>query len=580
MYTNLKQIQIIISLLKQFSIKHIVVSPGTRHVALVHSIENDPFFKCYSVVDERSAAYFALGLSESMDVPVCITCTSATASSNYLPAIQEAFERQIQLIALTADRSRYTRFHMENQCINQVDMYGDYVKHSVDLPEVKNDMDYLYVNRSVNEALLALNHHTKGPIQINFLEPLSIKILSEFPLDEIPQCRKIDRLDNITDWHQYADILKNKKRILVLCGGYFDTKKQLTNLLNDFFESFNAVISYDHFSNLTNNEVFILAPFMAEVLNAKEINELQPDIVISYGFKIYSELRNKFNNKNIEHWHIDPEGKVNDFMNSLRKIFPYTPEVFFSNMVNLSNIKNNKLYYKKWIDRLSKITIPNLPFTNFYVVKRLISKLPENINIHLSVLNSIRLTNFFDLPQNVVCFGNIGADGIDGAFSAFLGQADSTDRLSLLIIGDLSYLYDLNASMIKMDNHVRILVINNFSGAEFHYNMGVERIPTLNKHIAAGHSTRIQETVHLSDMEYLVATNEVELENQMKKFLSPHNKPILFEVLTNAISDAEVLRKYYNDNRILTTKNKIRIKLENIVGEKVTSFLKRIINKK
>ena len=123
MYTHIKQVQIIVSLLKQYNIRHLVISPGTRHVPLVHAVEIDSFFTCFSVVDERSAGFVALGLAESINAPVCVVCTSATATCNYLPAMQEAFERNIPLIALTSDRARYQRFHGENQCINQVDMY-------------------------------------------------------------------------------------------------------------------------------------------------------------------------------------------------------------------------------------------------------------------------------------------------------------------------------------------------------------------------------------------------------------------------------------------------------------------------
>lgn len=122
MYTHIRSVQILISLLKQFDIQHIVLSPGTRNTALAHSVETDEFFKCYSIVDERSAGYFALGISEALGVPVCISCTAATATCNYLPAMKEAYQRGIQLIALTADQDPYEMFHMEDQCINQVDI--------------------------------------------------------------------------------------------------------------------------------------------------------------------------------------------------------------------------------------------------------------------------------------------------------------------------------------------------------------------------------------------------------------------------------------------------------------------------
>ena len=154
MNTEIKAIQIIVSLLKQNNISHIVISPGTRHVPLVHCVEMDSFFKCYSIVDERSAAYYALGLSEELDEPVCFTCTSSTASCNYMPAMQEAYERGIQLVALTSDKGRYLRYHGLSQSIDQVNMYEPYCKYAVDTPIVNNSEDYWYCNRLVNEALL------------------------------------------------------------------------------------------------------------------------------------------------------------------------------------------------------------------------------------------------------------------------------------------------------------------------------------------------------------------------------------------------------------------------------------------
>lgn len=115
MYTNLKSYQIIIALLKAYNIKHLVLSAGSRNVPFVHSVEEDSFFTCYSVVDERSAAYFALGLSQQLQEPVVISCTASTASSNYWPAIGEAFYQGVPLIILTSDRNPSMLHQWEDQ---------------------------------------------------------------------------------------------------------------------------------------------------------------------------------------------------------------------------------------------------------------------------------------------------------------------------------------------------------------------------------------------------------------------------------------------------------------------------------
>ena len=126
MYTKILNVQIILSLLKQHGIRHLVLSAGTRHVPLAHSVENDSYFICYSVVDERSAAYFALGLSKELGEPVAIACTSSTATCNYTPAVAEAYYQRIPLLILTGDRDPYRLGQLEDQMINQVDMYRNF----------------------------------------------------------------------------------------------------------------------------------------------------------------------------------------------------------------------------------------------------------------------------------------------------------------------------------------------------------------------------------------------------------------------------------------------------------------------
>ena len=167
MYTSLENYQIIISLLKQNNIRHLVLSAGTRNIPFVQSVENDPFFICYSVVDERSAAYMALGLSLRLNEPVVISCTSSTATCNYFPAIAEAFHQKAQLIVLTSDRNPALLGQREDQMINQVSMYGSFVKKSVNLPIVNTKEDFWFCERLVNEAIMATYIHGKGPVQIN-----------------------------------------------------------------------------------------------------------------------------------------------------------------------------------------------------------------------------------------------------------------------------------------------------------------------------------------------------------------------------------------------------------------------------
>lgn len=547
MYTHIKQVQIIISLLKQYNIRHLVISPGTRHVPLVHSVEIDPYFTCYSVVDERSAGYVALGLAESLNAPVCVTCTSATASCNYMPAMQEAFERHIPLVALTSDRARYQRFHGENQCINQVDMYRPYCKYAVDVPLVKDEDDYWYCNRCVNEAFSAIYKHKPGPVQVNFLEPLSIFELSTFGVVDIPETRKINIISKDIKWEEYANMLVGK-RVLVVCGNDKVYNKTLTDALKHFNDKFETVIATDHFANITD-ESFIHAPGLDDVLNYYERKDLMPDLVISFGSKVYSGFGVAFRNKGVPHWYINEEGHIYDPMRTLQIVFAISPEVFFENIASASTSRNSKQYYKLWHDRQTEIDFSCSSFTNYVAIKETLKYLPEQSTVHASVLNAMRFTNFCKLPKDTTYIGNLCADGIDGALSTFIGQALSTKKIALLVIGDLSYLYDLNASIDELPANVRILLVNNNAGGEFHYNISLARISTLNQHIAASHHNQFKEIAEIVGAEYNLATSLSDLQHLLKTFFMPSNKAKILEVVTDADNDGKELRAMLKRNR-------------------------------
>lgn len=587
MYTHIKSVQILISLLKQFNIRHIVLSPGTRNTALAGSIENDEFFQCYSIVDERSAAYFALGLSEALEVPVCVSCTAATATCNYLPAIKEAYERQIQLVALTADQNPYEMFHMEDQCIDQVDMFHGYVKMAVDVPKVMNNDDYWYCNRRINEALLELNHHGKGPVQINYHMSYSLDEISTYDVKDLPITRKIDRYEEDCDFAALAEIVKNKKRILVVGGSEFDQTGKLRDSLNEFTEKYNCVVICDTYANIFSDNEKIMNPrALGDVITQDQIPYLAPDLIISFGAVYYSTVKYFMSHyaKVAEHWQIAVDGMINDGYHCLKKVFELRPEEFFTHINQYSDGMNNKEYFESWKKRLDMMHFQDLDFTNLAVIREFCAALPENALLHTTVLDSIRMSNYASMKPTVRCFANIGADGIDGALSTYLGQGTSEEELVYLLIGDLSLMYDMNALLQRLPSNIRILVVNNYAGAEFHKNFGLERIPTLNKYIAAGHSVKIANCCISSQFEYMTATDMKELKNQLNSFMKPSDRPILLEVFTDADKDAKALKKYWLENREeipgmrISTKAKVKQFAKRVLGEnayKLIEMMKR-----
>lgn len=560
MYTNIKSVLILISLLKQHDIRHVVISPGTRNTAFVHSIETDDFFICYSVVDERSAGFMALGISEALDVPVCLTCTAATATCNYMPAVKEAYERELQLVALTADQDPYTMFHMEDQCINQVNMYDDYIKYAVDIPEVMNEKEYWYCNRCINEALLELNHNGKGPVQINYHMSYTLNELSMFPLVELPQTRKISRINGSIKWDEIKKILSEKKKILVSCGSDYEDTGELHSLLREFQEKYNVVVMYDYFGNQTDEE-FINPVALGDVINIQEIDKLRPELIIMIGNVFYNTTKYFLSGGDeTDCWSIAEDGMINDGYRHLTNVFEMSAIKFFKNVVENVDTKNDNQYKNLWKYRMEEFVFPNFSFTNFFAINQLAKEIPQNSVLHLSVLDSIRLMNYVKVDKSIKCFANIGADGIDGALSTFLGQASKSTELAILIIGDLSFMYDMNALMNNITDNVRIFVVNNYAGAEFHKNFGLDRIDTLNLHIAAGHKTKASQFSVMGGLKYLSATNQQELDKAVKQFVQKEGGPKVLEVFTDADIDAKTLKEYWKINRnkeIYTFKQKV-----------------------
>ena len=184
MYSDKKNILQLVALLKEYDIRNIVLCPGSRNAPIVHTLANHPFFQCYSVTDERSAGFFATGLALQSGKPAAVCCTSGTALLNIHPAVAEAFYQQVPLVVISADRPSAWIGQMDGQTLPQPGVFNSLVKKSVNLPEIHTDEDEWYCNRLVNEALLELNHHGKGPVHINI--PVS-EPLFEITTEELPE---------------------------------------------------------------------------------------------------------------------------------------------------------------------------------------------------------------------------------------------------------------------------------------------------------------------------------------------------------------------------------------------------------
>jgi len=554
MYTSLKAYQIIIALLKKYNIKHLVLSAGSRNVPFVHSVEEDPFFHCYSVVDERSAAYFAMGLAQELHEPVVISCTASTASSNYWPAVGEAYYQGVPLIVLTSDRNPAMLHQWEDQMIDQVGMFDRHVKKSVNLPFINGQDDWLYCQRLINEAFLELDHNGTGPVHINI--PMK-NYSSLFDYKELPEVTKIERIGAFSSnnlWEDRCQTLTKANRILVVCGQDSYVPGTLLNALGIFFKKYNCAISVEHMSNIhIEGTIHTSVCFDTRYVSKSKFSEFIPDIVISLGYNVCQGIKEmlRSNYGKFQHWSIQPDGSVCDMYLSLTTIFECPATYFFEKMNSMvGNCVNSRCYYNAISEYANSVRIPEFPFSQPYAIQQVVENLPKKSILHLAINNAIRQANFFHIDPSIKTYANIGTYGIDGCLSSLLGQANATEQLCFLIIGDLSFFYDMNALRIKhIGSNVRILMINNQGGGEFYVN-GTWRNAASDLHTTARHHTKAEGWVNETNFMYLRAHDKESLQEALKIFFdSTIGQSVFLEVFTEMKDDSDKVHEFYEYSR-------------------------------
>ncbi|MBX9033591.1 2-succinyl-5-enolpyruvyl-6-hydroxy-3-cyclohexene-1-carboxylic-acid synthase [Gordonibacter massiliensis (ex Traore et al. 2017)] len=551
MYTELKAYQIIISLLKEYGIRRCVLSAGSRNVPFVHSVEEDPFFECYSIVDERSAGYFALGLAQESGEPVVISCTSSTATCNYWPPVTEAFYQGVPLVVLTSDRDPAMLGQWEDQMIDQAGMFDRHVRKSVNLPIVNDHDDFLFCQRLVNEALLELDHRGTGPVHINV--PMK-SYNNSFNVRELPRVTRIRCVEERDDWAPYAEMLAGAKRVLVVAGQTTGASPELAEALDRFCRSCNVAVAAELMANIPRDHAFNPTLCMEyRYITEKKFSEFVPDIVISFGGNMTAGLKDMLRKKAgcFEHWSVREDGSVCDMYKSLTTIFECTPEAFFGGMADaLAGGSNDGEYLASLKTYEASAAVPELPWSNVLAIREVVERIPSGSILHLAINNAIRITNFFELNPGIKVYANIGTHGIDGPVSSLLGQAAADGKPAYLVVGDLAFFYDMNALRIRhVSDKVRILFLNNQGGEEFYYNR-MWKNEASDLHTTARHHTKGEGWIRECGFRYLSARNEAELDAALEEFFDDGaEEPIILEVFTEMCSDSEALYDIYDATR-------------------------------
>ena len=577
-YTEEKNVQMLIYLMKAHGIKRVIASPGTTNVTFVASIQQDHYFEIYSAADERSAAYMACGLAAESGEPVALSCTGATASRNYLPGLTEAFYRKLPVLAITSTQHTGRIGQLCPQVIDRSVIQKDVAVMSVQIPLIHSEEDEWDCNVKLNTALLALSHRSGGPVHIN----LTTNYSRDFDIKKLPDFRVIRR---IISENGFPEITANRVGIFV--GAHAVWSQELTSAVDDFCEKYNGTVFCDHTSNYHGKYRVQFNLVTSQYKHYFETRKM--DLLIDMGEMsgAYMGLSPK------EVWRVNPDGQIRDTWKKITYIFDMKEVTFFRKYVALNESEQIKtMYYdecKQEYDMLCE-KMPELPFSNDWVAKTTAPRLPKNSILHLGILNSLRSWNFYEIPETVTCFCNTGGFGIDGIISTLVGSAlASPERLHFCVVGDLAFFYDLNAiANHNVRNNIRILLINNGCGAEFknYSHFAAQFGDMANEFMAAmGHYGQKSSNLvkHYSTdlgFEYLCASDKEEYLENIDRFICPEltDKPMLFEVFTNYQDESDALKLI---NHIIedppSTTDRVKTVAKGILGDKCVKTLKRIV---
>lgn len=553
-YPKNKLAQLVIAASQNYGVETVVISPGSRNASLIIGFVNQPNVQTLSVVDERSAAFFALGIAQQTQKPVAVVCTSGSALLNYYPAVAEAFYSQIPLVVISADRPKNMIDVADGQTIRQENALINHTFFNANL--VEGDENILSNKLKLEDAFLTCINE-KGPIHINvpFSDPLYdlAEELTPFTFKEIKKDNN-SLLDEtpleVDELQQFADIWNAADKKMVLLGEHFPNeliKKQLEHLIKDpsviVLTEVSSNVSHPSFINNIDQLIFPLTDEFFE--------SLKPEILLTFGGMVVSKRIKEFLRKHQpkHHWHISKTNAPNTYF-SLNHHFEISAELFLSQFFFLTKTKEST-YQLDWLKLKERRMqshqdfLKSCIFSDLKVFELALMSLPTNCQLQLSNSSVIRYAQLFDVNQTVKVFCNRGTSGIDGSTSTAIGAAFASSDQTVLITGDISFFYDQTALWNQyIPNNFRIILINNQGGGIFRFIPGPQSTNAL-EYFETPHNLTSEHLCQMYGFEYQKVCDEIELNKSLENFYDDSGRPKLLEIITPRAQNDVILKSYF-----------------------------------
>ena len=531
--SNISWSKSVVNLFVKKNIKYACISPGSRNTALTYALIKQKSIKCISHIDERSSAFFGLGIAKKTNSPTIILTTSGTATANLLPAIIEAYYSMTPLIIITADRPKRLLNTGENQTIDQTSIYSSYIRGMIDIKKSNKTSLLKKINKTIN---LATGDHKNipGPVHLNirFDEPL---------YDNNKKLIHINPDNNITLKKNINLNLPKFKRPLIVCGklNYSESKHVYKLIKSLDFPVFADINS--HLRHYKDKNINVFYDYYCN-------NIEKPDLIIRFGTKPISKSLNKLLTKNKKNTYlIHPYLHFND--NAMHAVKAFSNHISF-------NIKSHNKLDKNWVNQIKhaettiikKINIISKSNNNeISLITSLIDKLTKKDHLFIGNSSPIRSFNKFTgkLKNEIHTFTNRGASGIDGIISTALGISFINNKSNnFLVIGDISFFHDINGFHVlkSLKINLTIIVINNKGGQIFstleYANKNIEKF---DEFWITPQNIKINNVANLFNLKYF-KLNTKELKEEISKISNLKGVKII-EIKTSSSSDIKIDKK-------------------------------------
>ena len=560
MYSNKENVNILTSLLLEYGVSDAVVCPGSRNAPIVHNLSVCEAIRCRPVTDERSAAFYALGLAIATRRPTVVCVTSGSALLNVMPAVAEAAYQHVPLIVISADRPQQWIDQLDGQTIPQSDALGRFVRKAVQLPEPHNDEERWLCRRLVNEAMHLATCRQGAPVHINV--PIS-EPLFEFSTEQLPQLSRFNNIKRaaINDASMdMPDAFHDATRPMIVIGqlAHGTISHETIRSLSEKYVVMSEPLSNPSYMTIHFDEAIRYIVSDNSSINDDEDDKTAyyPDYVIYVGNTLVSKPARRFlRNAKAPSCLITPDAAdIHDPLMTLTDIVECDSDSINALLASLCETPDTDercRFHDRWqsfLDACAAHADAYAPeYSQMATVKYFEEQLADldiDICVHYANSSAVRLACIY-AQHYVWC--NRGVNGIEGSLSTAAGFSLATHDMTVCVIGDLSFFYDQNALWnSNLRGNLRIILLNNRGGGIFRQLPGLSDSPAADDLVMASHENTAQGICTQNDIGYMSAKNMDEMQIGIVTLLTRESeRPMLREVFTDSNDDVKALEKYF-----------------------------------